>query len=89
MRFRDVLSLVYHVKVMKNIDDKIHVFCTAIPVISNGTADVTLGVLFNWWDLWLLTPGDAICCERVEFFFTEFCVVKVFIRFCWERWLVK
>ena len=25
MRFRDVLSLVYHVKVMKNIDDKIHV----------------------------------------------------------------
>jgi len=47
MRFRDVLSLVYHVKVMKNIDDKIHVFCTAIPVISNGTADVTLGVLFN------------------------------------------
>ena len=61
MRFRDVLSLVYHVKVMKNIDDKIHVFCTAIPVISNGTADVTLGVLLNWWDLWLLTPGDAEC----------------------------
>lgn len=54
-------------KVMKNTNDKIHIFCAAIPVISDGTADVPLGVLFNWWDLWLLIPGDAICCERVFF----------------------
>ena len=52
---------------MKNIDDKIHVFGTAIPDMSGWTADVTIGVLFNWWDLWLLIPGDAICCERVDF----------------------
>lgn len=69
--FRDVSEVsearVYHVKVMKNTNDKIHIFCAAIPVISDGTADVPLGVLFNWWDLWLLIPGDAICCERVFF----------------------
>ena len=74
------MSLVFHVKVMKNIDGNgnIHVFCAAIPVseIVDGALDVPF-----WAPVYFLpNRWDPICCERVDFF-SEFCVVKVFIVF--------
>ncbi len=45
----------------------------------------------NWWDLWLLIPGDARRCDGVHFFYRILRGEILYSSsiFYWDRWLVK